>query len=420
MSQAAATSAGRYRLRPARPLVPWDFLRCFQVRTGYCFLGFAVLSVSPLVAQAADSAPPSAAVAPPGSAAVQPPAPPTRGSEGNEKESSPSAENILWDGKTWHAIDKSLFEARFKRYLDAPEKTTVEDVEYQGIVSKILELTAPGNASTQNTDAALRLLPRASSFGGDARLCDCLADAISTCFRSLRNKERVDAERKAQEAEKTAPPEWKMRLLGARKPATGGDTAPATGIAAKARIPSAQQSSPDPSAQRSSLDPSDQTQCAVPVPNFEHEVKVTTDQVKAELSVIQAKVEFQAVIVQLFLQRRFQHVLMATRFYRAVFTDGDTKLNVSRDTKALFEKNAGIPPTVGTLESLAHEAMFRVHEDVQAYEFLAQKGDLETAVKRLAQGFTIGEYLPEIGALPREMKRRALDTPGNSTGAPQP
>ena len=147
--------------------------------------------------------------------------------------------------------------------------------------------------------------------------------------------------------------------------------------------------------------------------NFEREVKAPTEQVRTELSVIQAKVELQALIVQLFLQRRFQHVLMGTRFYRAIFTDGDTKLNLGKGSQDLFEKSAGMPPTVGTLESLANEAIFHVHEDVQAYEFLAKKGDLENAVKRLAQGFAVGEYLPEIGALPREMKRRALDTHRN-------
>jgi len=401
MAQPAATLAGLYRLRP----------RCFNVRMGCWVIGYAVLSVSPLMAQAPDSTPQSAA-ATPGTAAVQPPPAPGNGSGGNKTEpslskagaSSDAAENVTWDGKTWNAIDQSLFEARFERYLNAPEKTTAEDVQYQGIVNKILELTAPGNASALNTDAALRLLPRASSFGIDARLCDSLADAISSCFRCLWTKERVDAERaaasrKAQEAEKPAPPERKMRPLIAGKSAPGGDTAPATGVAANARILSAQQSSTDPSAQ---------TQDAVPIPNFEHEAKVTT-----ELSVIQAKVELQALIVQLFLQRRFQHVLMGTRFYRAIFTDGDTKLNLGRNTKALFEKSGDMPPTVGTLESLANEAIFHVHEDVQAYEFLAKKGDLENAVKRLAQGFAVGEYLPEIGALPREMKRRALDTHRN-------
>ena len=403
MAQAAATLAGLSRLRP----------RCINVRMGYWVIGYAVLSVSPLMAQAPDSAPQSAAAAPPGTAAVQPSPAPGNNSGGIKHApslskagatSDPAAENVTWDGKRWNAIDQSLFEARFARYLNAPEMTTAEDVQYQGTVSKILALTAPGNASTQNTDAALRLLPRASSFGIDARLCDSLADAINNCFRCLRNKERADAARKAEGAEKTAPPEWKMRLLGADQSATGGVTAPATGTAANARIPSAQQSSPDHSAQ---------TQSAVPIPNFEHEVEVRT-----ELSVIRAKVEFQAIIVQLFLQRRFQHVLMATRFYRSVFPDSDARLHLGKYSRDLFEKGAGTPTTVATLESLANEAIFHVHEDVQAYEFLAKKGDLENAVKRLAQGFAVGEYLPEIGALPRDMKRRALDTHHNHSGAP--
>ena len=47
--------------------------------------------------------------------------------------------------------------------------------------------------------------------------------------------------------------------------------------------------------------------------------------VKRELSEIQAKVEFQALMVQFFLQRRFQHVLMATRFYRALFSATATR-----------------------------------------------------------------------------------------------
>ena len=69
--------------------------------------------------------------------------------------------------------------------------------------------------------------------------------------------------------------------------------------------------------------------------------QIKANQVKKELSEIQVKVEFQALMVQLFLQRRYQHVLMATRFYRAVFNDGDTKLNVGKDAKDLFEKTSG-------------------------------------------------------------------------------
>jgi roadblock/LC7 domain-containing protein len=128
-----------------------------------------------------------------------------------------------------------------------------------------------------------------------------------------------------------------------------------------------------------------------------------------QLSEIQVKVEFQALMVQLFLQRRYQHVLMATRFYRAVFNDGDSKLNVGKEAKDLFEKSVGSPPTVSTLDSLANEALRDVREGVKTFDFLLASHELESASKRLAEAFAVGEYVPEIRTLPREKKRQTLE-----------
>jgi hypothetical protein len=137
--------------------------------------------------------------------------------------------------------------------------------------------------------------------------------------------------------------------------------------------------------------------------------RIKANEVKRELSEIQAKVEYQALIVQLFLQRRFQHVLMATRFYRAIFADGDSKLNLGNDTKELFVRSAGMAPTVSTLDSLANEAIRDVREGIRAFEYLVANDELESATKRLAEAFTIGEYVTDIRTLPRTKKRRALE-----------
>ena len=45
----------------------------------------------------------------------------------------------------------------------------------------------------------------------------------------------------------------------------------------------------------------------------------------------------------------------------------------------------------------------------KAYEFLLEKNELESATKRLAEAFTVGECVPEIRTLPREKKRQALE-----------
>ena len=158
---------------------------------------------------------------------------------------------------------------------------------------------------------------------------------------------------------------------------------------------------------------------------LEVNARITANIAKREISEVQARVEFQALITQFFLQRRFQHVVMATRFYRHIFNDGNTTINgaagkSSKEGKQptsdkdkgmaeLYMKEVGMPLTVGVVDSLANEAMRDVQEGVQAYNFLLQKNEVESATKRLGEAFLIGEYMPEIRTLPRDDKRRALD-----------
>jgi hypothetical protein len=310
----------------------------------------------------------------------------------------PGSEVLSWDGKSWNVNNNRIFQARFEKYLNAPEETTASDKQYQAVVAQILNLLAPANASGQNIDAAFRLLPRGSSFDIDARLCDALADAVYSAWKAQRSQDRLVAANTALDTERN------QQYWNAEH-ASAGDMARSAAPVAQAgqgRTGGQQQT-----ANQSFEDNMKQAKHTKRI--LEIETQIKANQVKRELSAIQAKVEFQALILQLFMQRRFQHVLMATRFYRSVFTDGDTKLNVGKDTKDLFEKSAGMPPTVGTLDSMANEALRDVRESVQAYNFLLDKNELESATKRLAEGFTVGEYVPEIRTLLREKKRRALE-----------
>ena len=49
-----------------------------------------------------------------------------------------------------------------------------------------------------------------------------------------------------------------------------------------------------------------------------------------------------------------------------------------------------------------------VREGVHAFKFLLEKNELQSATKRLAETFMIGEYLPYVRTLDRDDKRRAL------------
>ena len=63
---------------------------------------------------------------------------------------------------------------------------------------------------------------------------------------------------------------------------------------------------------------------------------------------------------------------------------------------------------MGTIDSLANEIIRDVREGVQAFKFLLEMNELESATKRLAETFMIGEYMPDIRTLERDDKRKAL------------
>ncbi|MDB6071234.1 MAG: hypothetical protein JWL81_2405, partial [Verrucomicrobiales bacterium] len=125
-------------------------------------------------------------------------------------------------------------------------------------------------------------------------------------------------------------------------------------------------------------------------------------------SELRAKVEFQALIVQFFLQRRFEHCIIATRLYRALFEDGDAslKLKEGSDVEKMFVQSTGVTPTVSALDSMSSEAIRDVDEGIQSFLYLAERDELESASKRLSEAFVVGEYLPGVRTLDRVKKEK--------------
>ncbi|MDB6153045.1 MAG: hypothetical protein JWL90_1498 [Chthoniobacteraceae bacterium] len=387
-----------------------SFFRTTNLR-GFTALGFAMLLVVKSLGQVPDAPPPAAPASSSGApgATSQAPAPkPSSGFLGRDVPAfDPSTEVLNWDGKNWNVNNNRLFQMRFEKYLNAPEATSEEDRQYQAIITEILNRLAPGAANTANMDYAFRLLRRGSNYDIDARLCDALADAVYTVWSAQRQQQRlllandgmmheiqllelatkgqINASQHAQAArEKTKTP-------GGKK--NGANALPEGGVTNESN---------------------DVKQAAVESGNWQTRRlgemigRQKANDIKRELSEIAAKVEYQALIVQFFLQRRFQHVLMATRFYRAIFNDGDTKLNLGKESKELFTKTAGMAPTVTTLDSLANEVIRDVREGVKAFEYLLESNELESGTKRLAEAFAPGEYMPEIRTLSRVKKRKTL------------
>ncbi|MCX7869327.1 MAG: hypothetical protein N2322_05180, partial [Terrimicrobiaceae bacterium] len=306
----------------------------------------------------------------------------------------PGSEIVTWDGKNWNINNNRLFEARFEKFLNAPESEIEDYIAYQKILSSVMDKLAPGKVTPRSTDEAFQLLAKASEFEADANLCDALANQVYSSWLARRNRDRVNAANRALEDERKRL-EWNARIAAQTRPldpGTSGSNEAANSEAAKqAQLRRDMEMQP------------------ILTRLAEVNALMKANQMKNEVAELQVKIEFQALLVQLFLQRRFQHVVIGTRFYRSIFSDGDSQLRVGDDAKSLFAKTTGLPPTLGTLDSLASEIMRDVREGVAAFEFLLSKKELESAAKRLAETFLIGEYLPEVRTLSRDKKREALD-----------
>lgn len=305
----------------------------------------------------------------------------------------PSAEIITWNGRSWNVTDNRIFQARFEKFLNAPEENTEEDKAYRTLLKTISEKLAPANATPQRLDEAFKLLSEASRYPIDAQLCEGIASAVYSTWRALKQSQHLTRANNALEEERRRH-EWNLRVTSEGNRLTS---------------PPASRDSEFKREWLKTMQNRRDTEMAPHATRLaETLLSIKANQAKKEITELQAKIEFQALILQLFLQRRFEHVLIASRFYRNIFTDGSTTMNVGSETKDFFMKTTGSPPTVSTFENLASEAIRDVHEAIDAYYYLLGKNELQSATRRLSEAFVVGEYMSEIRTIPREQKRLAL------------
>jgi hypothetical protein len=389
----------------------------------------------------------------------------------------PGSDVVAFDGKIWNISNNRLFRARFEKYLNAPAATSKADVAYRETIDRILELLAPGQSSPAKFDEAFGLLKKASEYKDDANLCRTMSDAIHAARTSIQTVERLKRENTALEKErKTA--EWNNQM--AARTSTLG-------------IPTSAKDSPVlQENQRIERDArlastrrilSDLTQT------------IENNKLRIAATELTTKGHLQALIMQYFATRRFEHVIIANRFYRALYPEGDNSIEVYKqmigqlplnrdagqakinaefnpEVSASVASNdgtnagggvgtsagtggagAGVGGQTGTtggtatsfagrgakvgienfsiesltggaaaaaqtisklvsslsqIDTLANEAIRDVNEGVEAYKFLLEQGELNSATERLAETFMLGEYMPSVRLLTRDDKRRAL------------
>jgi hypothetical protein len=354
---------------------------------GLCALSTALIPARAPAQTPAPAAPPGLPGQPP------PPAPPPQPAAASGDPASSTAGSLFdnrlpaldpsngllrFNGQTWDINNNAIFKARFEKFLSVPEETGEMEAAHRKILNEIIVLLDPSNLKAQTLTDAYRLLARAAGFPGDTRLCDTLSNAIYGVWQARRNQSQLAQANQILEEESA-----RTRRNLASRAYAGSDTL--TGKAADAIVQAGRSES-----------------------LLENSTRAKANEAKSALSELQSKIQYQGLLVQFFLQRRFHHVVIGTRFYRALFSDGDAKLNLPETTQSPLNRGTGMPPTVATLESLANEAMRDVQTNVQAFHKLYDLGELRSASERLREALLVGEFMPELRTLPFDRKRRVL------------
>jgi len=308
---------------------------------------------------------------------------------------NPGTEVFSWDGQNWNINNNRLMRSRFEKYLNTPADNSEDDKEYRNVLKKILDSLSPHKRGNNHLQDAVSLLPRASNYRIDSNLCDSLSQAILGVYYGQKNAVAL--------AEQNAALNKERKLLN-----WNVEVATSESLIDEARRRNGK-SEDSNKQQNQGKAVSNTGRVAGYIQRLaEIEALRIANKTKIGISEVQAKIEYQALILQFAVQRRWEHVLIATRIYRRLFRDGDGVIEIKKDSDAdkMLAKGLGLTPTVTSLDMFANEVLREVDEAVVAFEFLADKNELETASKRLAEAFFIGEYLPRIRTLDREKKMK--------------
>lgn len=314
----------------------------------------------------------------------------------------PGSETVQWDGKMFSITNNRVFRALLETYLASAEANGLEDQAYRDILENITKFLSPNHPGGSDLPNAVALLPAAAQYKADAKLCDALANAIWGVWLAQKNVVQL---RKTNEVMKQGIANMHFHAEHHSAPISTRGPTPASG-GGGGKGGGNQGQSPQASAGQVGL-------VAEYIKNIaEFELKMKGNELAMGLSQTTAKLEFQALMLQFAVQRRFEHVVLACRFYRSIFNNdpqGVLQLNKGSDAEKMFATSLGSSPTVGTLDSFANEMIGKVDTAVQAFDNLLARGDVSSASQRISEAFMVGEFLPRVQRVPAAKKLLVLD-----------
>lgn len=314
----------------------------------------------------------------------------------------PSAETISVGGVTIPLGDNRLLKARFEKYLSQPPESGEAAETYRATIQEILATISPFREGGPDLYSAFKLLPSASTYPGDANLCGSLAESIYTAMLAKQDVNGLKKLNLTIEEEKKViitDGDWKARH---ERDKNLNDTRVTKARDKKGSNERAQ----TPGSGTNSLKYADTLRRIAEI-----EALKKANIARTEAQTLKTKAQYQVSMIQWFVQRRYEHVLMAARFYNQIWKDGDAALRVDKnsDVSKLFSESVGVSPTVASLDSLSNEAIREAGKYIEAFDLMLTRDELHSASQRLMEAYALGEYLAPVATLPLEKKRRVLE-----------
>lgn len=309
---------------------------------------------------------------------------------------NPQDGTVTINGQTLNMGSFREIEARFNKYLSQPEESTEDAREYQKIFRKIhdvLSMRRERLAADNTMRQVVDLLTAASSNPLDGGVSDALCQTVYTAWQAKTNGRNKGRMLEAVEREIRTNAQ-KMSLME-----SGVTASPASSSNQKGGKKGNSSSNPVRDNPRYKYLEKRVVEMQA------RKLKLETEQV---LTVTEAKIMFQSTLVQLFAQRRFDHVSIGCGLYSRLFNDGDTKLRLEKDSDAakMFGGTLGVPPTVAVLDNLSRELARDSDRHMKAVSNLVDSHHYVDALERLNEALLIGEFMAPVSTFPYEKKQK--------------
>lgn len=297
----------------------------------------------------------------------------------------PTNKTIDFQGKKYSLMDNNLG-GQFEAYLATDTLSSQAALEYRTTLRQILDYLAPNKTGGPRLKSAYDLLSKGAEYAGDGNLCESLGNAI---YSAQLTKNHIGSKK-----------EFIARLYKEQKKLVHnmGVIESKLDVQPTGRSGGGGGKGKNKGNQTSATGTQSIDYLMMQKRLLEITALVKKTEVEGTIDLTQSKLQYQAMMVQLFIQRRFEHVIMSARFYNLIYKDGDTKMRLKKgsDTAKFFSEGVGVNPTVAGLDAAANEAIRKVDTLISAFNNNIKNGRIHAASERLVESFAIGEFMPSV------------------------